>query len=165
MAKKKHTGHYCRICHQYKANEKFSGKGHAKHICKVCQNTPVSKRKEMEATLMNTFEVIYRDEEEVEEFLELPFVPEETSLSDCDEDFQIELSQDIEEELTDWIILKGSAPTEKQQRKFLNKICKEYAEVFVTPLKQDDALNEFFNEILTRVIKELKDEGLLDDIK
>lgn len=29
-------GHYCKICGQYKANEKFSGKGHAAHICKTC---------------------------------------------------------------------------------------------------------------------------------
>ena len=35
MAKKKRQGHYCRICGEYKANEKFSGKGHAQHICKA----------------------------------------------------------------------------------------------------------------------------------
>lgn len=35
MSKKPH-GHYCRICQQYKANEKFSGRGHAAHICKAC---------------------------------------------------------------------------------------------------------------------------------
>jgi hypothetical protein len=29
-------GHYCRSCRQYKANEKFSGRGHAAHICKEC---------------------------------------------------------------------------------------------------------------------------------
>lgn len=32
---KKH-GHYCKVCGEYKANEKFSGKGHAAHICKAC---------------------------------------------------------------------------------------------------------------------------------
>ena len=32
---KKH-GHYCKICGEYKSNEKFSGKGHAAHICKAC---------------------------------------------------------------------------------------------------------------------------------
>ena len=30
--KKKQQGYYCRICGSYKANEKFSGKGHAHHI-------------------------------------------------------------------------------------------------------------------------------------
>ena len=32
----KPRGHYCRICQQYTANEKFSGCGHASHICKAC---------------------------------------------------------------------------------------------------------------------------------
>ena len=34
MAKKR--GHYCRVCGTYKANEKFSGKGHKIHVCKKC---------------------------------------------------------------------------------------------------------------------------------
>lgn len=161
--KKKQTGHFCRVCHTYKANEKFSGKGHAKHICKVCQHTPLSMRKEQEAAFMNSFEVIYRDEEQVEELIELPFVPEEDSLADLEEDYRMDLSQDIEEYLTDWIISKGVVPNEKQQQKFLNMICKEHAHVFITPLKQDDALKAFFTEILTRVTKELKEEGLLDE--
>ncbi|MCL1843690.1 MAG: hypothetical protein FWF79_07745 [Defluviitaleaceae bacterium] len=33
---KKQRGHFCRICHQRKSNEKFSGRGHAAHICKAC---------------------------------------------------------------------------------------------------------------------------------
>ncbi len=36
---KKH-GHYCKVCGEYKANEKFSGKGHAAHICKSCASLP-----------------------------------------------------------------------------------------------------------------------------
>lgn len=43
---KKH-GHYCKVCSEYKANEKFSGKGHAAHICKACSNLPPEKRSEM----------------------------------------------------------------------------------------------------------------------
>lgn len=38
MAKKKHKGHYCKICGEYKSNESFSGKGHAQHICKECMD-------------------------------------------------------------------------------------------------------------------------------
>jgi hypothetical protein len=30
------VGHYCIICNEIKANEKFSGKGHRRHICKNC---------------------------------------------------------------------------------------------------------------------------------
>ena len=35
---KKHRGHYCKICSEYKSNESFSGKGHAQHICKECMD-------------------------------------------------------------------------------------------------------------------------------
>ena len=40
---KKH-GHYCKVCGEYKANEKFSGKGHAAHICKKCAAMPPDVR-------------------------------------------------------------------------------------------------------------------------
>ena len=36
----KKRGHYCKVCGEYKANEKFSGKGHAAHICKTCAALP-----------------------------------------------------------------------------------------------------------------------------
>jgi hypothetical protein len=46
MSKRNRQGHYCRICGQYKANEKFSGSGHARHVCKACakrKNKPTIK--------------------------------------------------------------------------------------------------------------------------
>ncbi len=30
-------GHWCRICRENVANERFSGKGHRKHICRRCK--------------------------------------------------------------------------------------------------------------------------------
>lgn len=45
MAKKKQQGHYCKICGERKANEKFSGKGHAAHICKSCMSDRKSGKK------------------------------------------------------------------------------------------------------------------------
>ncbi len=40
----KKRGHYCKVCGEYKANEKFSGKGHAAHICKKCASLPLEER-------------------------------------------------------------------------------------------------------------------------
>lgn len=41
-------GHYCKVCGEHKANEKFSGKGHAAHICKACMKlTPAERSEEM----------------------------------------------------------------------------------------------------------------------
>lgn len=51
--KKKQQGHYCRICGEYKANEKFSGKGHTHHICKQCQSLP----KDVQADMVRCNEV------------------------------------------------------------------------------------------------------------
>lgn len=45
--KKKSPGHYCKICGERKANEKFSGKGHAVHICKACQSLPAEVQTDM----------------------------------------------------------------------------------------------------------------------
>lgn len=42
----KKRGHYCKVCGEYKANEKFSGKGHAVHICKTCAALPPEKQAE-----------------------------------------------------------------------------------------------------------------------
>lgn len=47
MVKKKRPGHYCKICGERKANEKFSGKGHAVHICKKCQSLPADTQRDM----------------------------------------------------------------------------------------------------------------------
>ena len=41
--------HYCWVCGQHKAHEKFSGKGHANHMCKQCHSLPVAERNEMVA--------------------------------------------------------------------------------------------------------------------
>ena len=50
MTSKKHKtkpkGHYCRVCREYMANEKFSGKGHAAHICKNCMRLTPAERSE-----------------------------------------------------------------------------------------------------------------------
>ena len=39
-------GHYCKVCGEYKANEKFSGKGHAAHICKTCSQLSAATQAE-----------------------------------------------------------------------------------------------------------------------
>ena len=49
MSKKKSGrphGHYCKICGEYKANEKFSGRGHATHICKACSRLSAAEKAE-----------------------------------------------------------------------------------------------------------------------
>ena len=45
---KKLPGHYCKICGERKANEKFSGKGHTAHICKECSALPQERKNELQ---------------------------------------------------------------------------------------------------------------------
>ena len=42
----KKQGHYCKVCGEYKANEKVSGKGYVAHICKSCASLPPENRSE-----------------------------------------------------------------------------------------------------------------------
>lgn len=55
----KKRGHYCKVCGEYKANEKFSGKGHAAHICKTCAALPSEKQAE-EMTLTRLVNLPWR---------------------------------------------------------------------------------------------------------
>lgn len=45
---KKRRGHYCIRCDRYRANEKFSGKGHRQHVCKDCKRKGNIKEKHPE---------------------------------------------------------------------------------------------------------------------
>ena len=48
---RKPHGHYCKICGEYKANEKFSGKGHATHICKACSKLSAAEKAEAQTII------------------------------------------------------------------------------------------------------------------
>lgn len=47
MSRRKRSGHWCKICGETKANEKFTGKGHRRHICRECAKIPTDQRLEM----------------------------------------------------------------------------------------------------------------------
>lgn len=44
---RKNKGNYCKVCGKYKANEKFSGKGHKNHICKKCMSLTAAEKIKM----------------------------------------------------------------------------------------------------------------------
>jgi hypothetical protein len=64
--KQQHIGHYCRICGEYKANEKFSGSGHAAHICKSCASkSPARKSEDMTINKLHGMMFRYLSESEI----------------------------------------------------------------------------------------------------
>ena len=75
MAKKKHQGHYCKVCGEYKSNESFTGKGHKNHICKKCAKLSKEDREKM---MNGEFE----EDSDLFEDIELPF-------DECDGEYQL----------------------------------------------------------------------------
>lgn len=70
MKKKKRSvkphGHYCKVCGEHKANEKFSGKGHAAHICKACMSqTPAERSAAMAVRKIEGMAFRYLSEAEI----------------------------------------------------------------------------------------------------
>jgi hypothetical protein len=62
----KRHGHYCRICGEHKANEKFSGSGHAAHICKACaKKSPAQKSEDMTINRLHGMAFRYLNESEI----------------------------------------------------------------------------------------------------
>ena len=58
-------GHYCRVCGEHKANEKFTGKGHATHICKSCTSkSPAQSSEDM--TINKLYSMVFRHMSESE---------------------------------------------------------------------------------------------------
>lgn len=57
MGKKKQQGHYCRVCGRYRANEKFTGKGHQQHICKDCNRDQQAQKREKKRAAKQAAEV------------------------------------------------------------------------------------------------------------
>ena len=59
-------GHYCKVCRERKANEKFSGKGHAAHICKACMSLSLAERsKKMAVNRINNMAFRHLSETEI----------------------------------------------------------------------------------------------------
>lgn len=112
---KKH-GHYCKVCGEYKANEKFSGKGYAAHICKKCAALPPDVRsaqmienkllslpwrlsKEQIKWLNNkTHDKRPENRELAQEQLNMRFHPERLAPDDSDEFEDLLLNEDDDED-------------------------------------------------------------------
>lgn len=63
--KKKIQGHYCKVCGEYQANEKFSGKGHNAHICKACERlSPAEQAETMTITRLYNLSARYMSDDE-----------------------------------------------------------------------------------------------------
>lgn len=134
--KKKRQGHYCRICGEYKANEKFSGKGHAQYICKSC----MSKRKKGEP-------IIGENEFDEPEILDFDIYDMEYDMFNPDIDVMPSFAEQV-------VYKKLDKETKIAIKTLWSEIVEQYWEE-----ERLIPLNESFNQLKKELLDILRDQG------
>lgn len=161
--KKKHRGHYCKICHEYKANEQFSGKGHAVHICKACSKLSVKQRKELQRADIITeadFNLPVCDDEPDYDLFDDCIYPETTGFAGLDDEDKEAVSEDIYDALNEFICMRGYIPEKRHKQKIMDSVCSEMYLEDGKRLVPDESLYTRFDEILQTVTGDLRQDGI-----
>lgn len=190
MAKKKRQGHYCKICDQWKANEKFSGKGHAAHICKECASLPIERKNELQRInkVERISEKIRLTKEEwdlLEKYSKNKKYPElkeyaadvlahhrqmkedrkpqieEIAYSDLEDELKEEIEEHLYIDLDFFIEEKGFIPEEKHLKKITKGIIDAYIRYSHLRIILDDTWNEQMKQVLATVIADLEEDGIV----
>lgn len=190
MAKKKRQWHYCKICDQWKANEKFSGKGHATHICKECASLPIERKNELQR--INKVEKIsekFRFTKEEWDLLEkysknkkYPDLQEyaadvlahhrqmkEDRKPQIEEIAYAELEDELKEEIEEHLYIdldlfledNGFMPEEKHLKKITKGIIDTYIRYSHLRIIPDDAWDKQVKQVLTMVVANLEEDGIV----
>ncbi|MDR1593652.1 MAG: hypothetical protein LBS43_04090 [Prevotellaceae bacterium] len=186
MAKRKRQGHYCKICGEIKANEKFSGKGHAAHICKSCASLPIERRNELQRInrverISEKFRLTKEEWELLEKYSKNKKYPElqeyatdvlahhrqmkEDRKPQIEEVLYSNLEEELKEEIDDhfyddflfFMEEKGYAPEEKHFKKISKGIADAYIRYFHLRVIPDDSWEKRMREVLETVVSDLKD--------
>lgn len=158
MAKKKRQVHYCKICREFKANEKFSGKGHAKHICKSCQSLPADKRSDMIHN-QNIDELPEKDYDESYDYTDidnLPIFSEKKKFTDLDQYDKTLLRDYIRSEIIEHFEYSNLYPNEQKLIEIRKRMISVFEEECHVILKNDATLRKFFQDNATSAINKLK---------
>ena len=139
MAKKKIQGHYCKICGEQKANEKFSGKGHSQHICKVCASNR-KKGKEIDIDALPT---------------PVPISRETTRFKKLDKDCKAILKSLIIDVVTEYWQENRQIPFNESLSEIKRYIIATYDEECDILLKDDDELKSYFNTYMITTLNKL----------
>jgi len=187
MAKKKQPGHYCKICGERKANEKFTGKGHAAHICKACQSLPATEQTGMKRLrdverLFGKYPLSRQDWELLEkyakkyartevgactkEFFDSRRVAkaENSELpaqpySDFDEEEQDEITEIIYDEVCSFIIHREYIPEKTHRQKIRDKICYVVQREYGVRMQPDEAFESEMDEITQTITEDWESDG------
>ena len=155
--KKKHHGHYCRICGNHLPNEKFTGKGHARHICKSCQSLP----QEVQADMRRCNEVeraafkypmSRQDWELLEKYAR--------KYKDMEDDMRYELEELLADNINEFMIHKDCIPEGKDLKRIREWVIKEAHDAFFIQVVPDTAYDNLVDETIRRLVKEWEEEGM-----
>ena len=161
--KKKRQGHYCKICGEHKANEKFSGQGHANHICKACSKLSLKQRKELRRADIITgsdFNLPVSEDEPDSDLFDNYIYLETTGFAELNDEDKDTVSEDIYDALNEFICMKGYIPENKHKQKIMDFVC---SEIYLEDGKQlipNESLHTLFDEILQKVIGDLRQDGI-----
>ena len=169
MAKKKRQGHYCKICGEIKANEKFSGKGHKIHICKSCQSLSKKEKEDMlrcqDITKEILDEKIYYPNEMSEKAFDIfddadidntPVFSEKKKFTELDMQEKAFIRDYIRSEIIEYWKLSDKTLNENvliEIRKRMMEVFEEECDII---LKNDATLRQFFHDNATSIINKLQ---------
>lgn len=158
MAKKKRQRHYCKICGEIKANEKFSGKGHAKHICKSCQSLPADKRPNMTCDV-DVVEQSEKDYDTVYDYTDidnLPVFMEKKKFTELDKCEKTLLREYIRSQIIEHWKYSNLYPNEQELVEIRKRMISVFEEEYYITLKNDATLRKFFQDNTTSTINGLQ---------
>lgn len=153
MAKEKQQGHYCKICGEHKANEKFTGKGHALHICKACMSA-IKSGKKIEVDTKNgedpeCYGLGYEPDDS------LPIISEKKSFKKLKQDEKAVLKVFISDIVTEYWQSNRQIPVGEDFAAINGLLLGAFAEECHLSLKDDVEFKNYLNANIISVLNKL----------
>lgn len=167
--KKKKQGHFCKVCHEYKANEKFSGKGHALHICKQCMSALKHGAATDEAGVSPDEDftdcVYIPDDGEACDHMPddcLPIILERKNFKKLDRDEKLAVKEFIADIVAEYWNEKRQIPAGESLAVIKKTLIRVYQETYYVMLKDDTELKTYLRDhtiaVINRLLREERQE-------
>ena len=183
---KRRQGHYCRICGEWKANEKFSGKGHAAHICRECAALPLSRRNELQRigrveSIASKLRLTKEEWELLEKYAKSTTYPElkayaatvlehrrdmrelgrpvidEIAYSDLEDELKKEIGELLYHDILFFFEESDAAPTERQLDRIGKGVLKIYLTNYYLRIIPDENWSQKCREVSETVAADIRD--------
>lgn len=160
--KKKQQGHFCKVCCEYKANEKFSGKGHAQHICKQCMSAlkhgTATDKAEMSIDEELADYIYVPDNWEDDDCIPgdcLPATCEKKNFKKLDRDEKLAIKEFLTDIVTEYWKGKRQIPMGESLAAIKKTLMQAYQESYHVTLKDDTELKNYLRDNAIATINKL----------